>query len=105
VRTRRPLPRISTASSRRSDVDLRKIFEKFGDIRDVYIPKDYYTKCVAAGAAAEERSCTCATGRANQPAFLARCRRPRGFAFIEFVDERDAGDAKAELDRMVLDGR
>jgi RNA recognition motif-containing protein len=52
-----------------------------------------------------ERSCTCATGRANQPAFLARCRRPRGFAFIEFVDERDAGDAKAELDRMVLDGR
>ena len=35
--------------------DLKKIFEKFGEIRDVYTPIDFYTK------------------------------RPRGFAFIEFV--------------------
>ena len=29
-----------------SDVDLRKIFERFGEIRDVYLPKDYYTRRV-----------------------------------------------------------
>lgn len=32
-------------------------------------------------------------------------KRPRGFAFIEFVDQRDAEDAKAELDGTTLDGR
>jgi RNA recognition motif-containing protein len=32
-------------------------------------------------------------------------KRPRGFAFIEFVDQRDAEDAKSELDGTTLDGR
>lgn len=32
-------------------------------------------------------------------------KRPRGFAFVEFVDQRDAEDAKAELDGTTLDGR
>jgi hypothetical protein len=27
--------------------DLRKEFEKFGEVRDVYIPKDFYTRCVS----------------------------------------------------------
>ena len=42
------------------DEDIRKAMEKFGEVRDVYIPLDFYTK------------------------------RPRGFAFIEFYDARDA---------------
>jgi hypothetical protein len=26
--------------------DIRKEFERYGDVRDVYIPKDFYTRCV-----------------------------------------------------------
>lgn len=40
--------------------DIRRLMEKYGEIRDVYIPTDYHT------------------------------RRPRGFAFVEFFDHRDA---------------
>lgn len=31
--------------------------------------------------------------------------RPRGFAFVEFYDRRDANDAMDHLDRYELDGR
>ena len=43
----------------RSD-DLRKLFEKYGEVRDIYIPLDYNSK------------------------------RPRGFAFVEFINPADA---------------
>jgi arginine/serine-rich splicing factor 2 len=36
------------------------VFSRYGEVRDVYIPEDYYTK------------------------------KPRGFAFVEFYDSRDA---------------
>ncbi|GIL51359.1 hypothetical protein Vafri_7360 [Volvox africanus] len=55
--------------------DLRAKFEKFGELRDVYIPRDYYTQ------------------------------RSRGFGFIEFRDARDADEAIYQTDRTVLDGR
>jgi len=58
-----------------SDADLRQLFERFGALRDVYTPKDFHTK------------------------------RPKGFAFIEYVDERDAEDARAQVDGSMLDGR
>ena len=43
----------------------------------------------------------------NRQQRLARgnCRKPKGFAFIEFVDERDAEDAKTQVDGSMLDGR
>ncbi|KAF7052021.1 hypothetical protein CFC21_060186 [Triticum aestivum] len=55
--------------------DLRVPFERFGPVRDVYLPKDYYT------------------------------REPRGFAFVEFVDPYDASDAQYHLNHTVFCGR
>ncbi|KAF4656221.1 splicing factor [Perkinsus olseni] len=53
---------------------LREAFEKYGEIRDVYIPLDYYS------------------------------RRPRGFGFVEFSDPRDADEAKAAMDGKRIGG-
>ncbi|XP_033633595.1 serine/arginine-rich splicing factor 10-like [Asterias rubens] len=55
--------------------DLRKIFGKYGEISDVYIPLDYYTK------------------------------EPRGFSYIQYEDERDAEDALYYSDGVRLLGR
>mmetsp|Transcript_17889 Transcript_17889/g.21888 ORF Transcript_17889/g.21888 Transcript_17889/m.21888 type:complete len:134 (-) Transcript_17889:1035-1436(-) len=55
--------------------DLRAEFEKYGAIRDVYIPLDYYS------------------------------REPKGFAFVEFLDRYDAEDAMREMDRREFRGR
>ena len=54
--------------------EVRRVFEKFGDVRDVYLPQDY------------------------------KSGRPRGFGFIEFYDERDADEAMHELDGADVDG-
>ncbi|XP_015916055.1 serine/arginine-rich splicing factor 10 [Parasteatoda tepidariorum] len=55
--------------------ELRRLFGKYGPITDVYIPLDYYN------------------------------RRPRGFAYVQFEDIRDAEEALNELDRMRFYGR
>ncbi|EEE56668.1 hypothetical protein OsJ_06104 [Oryza sativa Japonica Group] len=55
--------------------DLRVPFERFGPVRDVYLPKDYYTG------------------------------EPRGFAFVEFVDPYDASEAQYHMNRQVVFGR
>ena len=55
--------------------ELRSMFGKYGPISDVYVPVDYYT------------------------------RRPRGFAYIQFDDPRDAEDAVYNLDRTRFFGR
>lgn len=55
--------------------EIRRIFSRYGDVRDVYIPQDYYN------------------------------RKPRGFAFIEFFNRRDALEAMDRLDRYEVDGR
>ncbi|XP_062203990.1 serine/arginine-rich SC35-like splicing factor SCL30 [Phragmites australis] len=55
--------------------DLRVPFERFGPVRDVYIPKDYYSG------------------------------EPRGFAFVEFVDPYDASEAQYHMNRQVFSGR
>lgn len=57
------------------DDELRSLFSKYGPISDVYIPLDYYT------------------------------RRPRGFAYIQFLDPRDADDAMYYLDGTRFYGR
>ncbi|XP_030639242.1 serine/arginine-rich splicing factor 10 isoform X2 [Chanos chanos] len=55
--------------------DLRREFGRYGPIVDVYVPVDFYT------------------------------RRPRGFAYVQFEDVRDAEDALHNLDRKWVCGR
>ncbi|KDP44951.1 hypothetical protein JCGZ_01451 [Jatropha curcas] len=55
--------------------ELRVPFERFGVVRDVYIPKDYYTG------------------------------EPRGFAFVQFVDPYDAMEAQHRMNGQIFAGR
>ncbi|XVF75993.1 hypothetical protein PTKIN_Ptkin13bG0231900 [Pterospermum kingtungense] len=55
--------------------DLRGPFEQFGRLKDIYLPRDYYTG------------------------------EPRGFGFIQYLDPADAADAKYHMDGYVLLGR
>ncbi len=55
--------------------DLKKVFRAYGDVGDVYIPRD------------------------------ARTNQSRGFAFVRFYERRDAEDAMDRVDGSVLDGR
>ncbi|XP_027176034.1 serine/arginine-rich SC35-like splicing factor SCL33 [Coffea eugenioides] len=55
--------------------DLRGPFGEFGPLKDVYLPRDYYTG------------------------------EPRGFGFVQYVDPADAAEAKYQMDGQVLRGR
>lgn len=55
--------------------DLRRVFERCGEVGDIYIPRDRHT------------------------------RESRGFAFVRFYDKRDAEDALDAMDGRILDGR
>ncbi|TVU37719.1 hypothetical protein EJB05_11049 [Eragrostis curvula] len=55
--------------------DLRRPFGQFGRIKDIYLPRDYYTG------------------------------EPRGFGFVQFYNPEDAADAKYYLDGQVVLGR
>ncbi|XP_006356992.1 serine/arginine-rich SC35-like splicing factor SCL28 [Solanum tuberosum] len=55
--------------------DLRVPFERYGPIRDVYLPKNYHTG------------------------------EPRGFGFVKFRYAEDAAEAKAHLNNTVIGGR
>ncbi|OXA60530.1 serine/arginine-rich splicing factor 2 isoform X1 [Folsomia candida] len=67
--------KVDNLTYRTTPDDLRRVFEKYGDVGDVYIPRDRWT------------------------------RESRGFAFVRFYDRRDAEDAMETLDGRVLDGR
>ncbi|OEL17213.1 Serine/arginine-rich SC35-like splicing factor SCL30 [Dichanthelium oligosanthes] len=55
--------------------ELRVPFERFGPVRDVYLPRDYHTG------------------------------EPRGFGFVEFVDAYDASEAQYHMNRSMFSGR
>ncbi|WCJ28832.1 Serine/arginine-rich SC35-like splicing factor SCL30A [Euphorbia peplus] len=55
--------------------DLRRPFEQFGALKDIYLPRDYYTG------------------------------EPRGFGFVQYSDPHDAAEAKHHMDGRVLLGR
>ncbi|CAH1723827.1 unnamed protein product [Aphis gossypii] len=79
----RPPPRIEGMVSLKVDnltyrttpEDLRRVFERCGEVGDIYIPRDRFT------------------------------RESRGFAFVRFYDKRDAEDALDAMDGRMLDGR
>ncbi|XP_057961383.1 serine/arginine-rich SC35-like splicing factor SCL28 [Malania oleifera] len=55
--------------------DLRIPFERFGPVKDVYLPKNYYTG------------------------------EPRGFGFVKFRNGEDAAEAKYHLNHTIICGR
>eukprot|EP00090_Calanus_glacialis_P026555 TRINITY_DN41782_c0_g1_i1.p1 TRINITY_DN41782_c0_g1~~TRINITY_DN41782_c0_g1_i1.p1 ORF type:complete len:188 (-),score=40.53 TRINITY_DN41782_c0_g1_i1:723-1286(-) len=67
--------KVDGVSSRTTIGDLEYLFEKYGRIGDIYIPKEKYSK------------------------------ENRGFAFVRFLDKRDAEDAMDSLDGRMYDGR
>ncbi|CAH1179006.1 unnamed protein product [Phaedon cochleariae] len=79
----RPPPRIEGMVSLKVDnltyrttvEDLRRAFERCGEVGDIYIPRDRFT------------------------------RESRGFAFVRFYDKRDAEDALDAMDGRMMDGR
>ena len=54
--------------------EIRRVFSKLGEIKDVYLPRDYYTH------------------------------KPRGFGFVEFTNEKDAKRALEEMHGSELNG-
>ena len=55
--------------------DLKRPFGQFGQLKDVYLPKDYYSG------------------------------EPRGFGFVQYMDPADADEAKYHMDGTMLLGR
>lgn len=55
--------------------DLRIPFERFGAVKDVYLPKNYYTG------------------------------EPRGFGFVKYRNHDDAAEAKRHMNHQVIGGR
>ncbi|PSR95364.1 Serine/arginine-rich SC35-like splicing factor SCL30A [Actinidia chinensis var. chinensis] len=55
--------------------ELRRPFGQFGALKDIYLPRDYYTG------------------------------EPRGFGFIQYIDPSDAAEAKYHMDGQILLGR
>eukprot|EP00035_Acanthoeca_spectabilis_P007857 m.144916 g.144916 ORF g.144916 m.144916 type:complete len:190 (+) comp14110_c0_seq2:1254-1823(+) len=58
-----------------TDVELREIYSKYGEIGDIYIPRNRATN------------------------------ESKGFAFVRFMDKKDAEDAMAALNGEMHDGR
>jgi len=67
--------KVDNLTYRTSPETLKRAFQKFGDVGDVYIPRDRYS------------------------------RESRGFAFVRFYDKHDAEDAMDSMDGKELDGR
>merc|ERR1719347_1391491 len=67
--------RVDNLTYRTNEKDLEHLFEKYGKIGDIYISRCPYTE------------------------------ESRGFAYVRFLDRRDAEDAMDSLDGRTYDGR
>ena len=98
--------------------DIKYQAEKFGTVRDVYLPKvnACNIKCMqdeVGRQSHDSRSCL-GYGRVRVGRRLSSLSvlwqdyytgEMRGIGFVEFADERTAEDAQRGLDRMFLEGR
>ncbi|XP_078347070.1 uncharacterized protein LOC144632322 [Oculina patagonica] len=67
--------KVDNLTYRTTAKDLTHVFSKYGDLGDVYIPRDRYKQ------------------------------ESRGFAFVRFYEKRDAEDAMDSLHGTIIDGR
>ncbi|KAL3995115.1 RNA recognition motif family protein [Acanthocheilonema viteae] len=67
--------KIDNISYQTAPQDLRRLFEKYGEIGDIHIPRDRYTK------------------------------QSKGFGFVRFYSRRDAEYAMDRMDGRWVDGR
>lgn len=67
--------KVDNLTYRTTPEDLKRAFERYGDVGDVYIPRDRFN------------------------------RESRGFAFVRFYSKRDAEDAMDSMDGAMMDGR
>eukprot|EP00731_Ephydatia_muelleri_P010624 Em0005g1210a len=67
--------KVDNLSYKITSEDLKPLFEKYGDVGDIYIPRDRFTK------------------------------KSRGFSFVRFYDKRDAEEAMDRMNGYMLDGR
>ena len=67
--------KVDNLTYRTTPESLKQVFEKYGEVGDVYIPKDRFSQ------------------------------DSRGFGFVRFYDQRDADDAIDAMDKAMLDGR
>ena len=67
--------KVDNLTYRTTPDDLRRAFDKYGDVGDIYIPRDRFTG------------------------------ESRGFAFVRYADKRDAEDALDAMDGAIMDGR
>ncbi|KAL2228303.1 UNVERIFIED_CONTAM: Serine/arginine-rich SC35-like splicing factor SCL30A [Sesamum indicum] len=77
--------------------DLRGPFGEFGPLKDIYLPRDYYTG-----------ELTCFLVQIRVAVKMTSCEaalEPRGFGFVQYVDPDDAAEAKYQMDGQVLLGR
>lgn len=67
--------KVDNVPHRATAEEVREVFCRFGDVGDVYIPRDHYTQ------------------------------DSRGFAFVRFLEKRDAEDAAEEMNNYNFQGR
>lgn len=67
--------KVDNLTYRTNPDELKRTFERFGEVGDVYIPRDRFN------------------------------RESRGFAFVRFYEKRDAEDAMEKMDGASFDGR
>ncbi|KAF2548353.1 hypothetical protein F2Q70_00023583 [Brassica cretica] len=88
--------------------DLRRPFGRFGRLKDIYIPRNYYTGLVCLIGSVEDEEIEFHFEDVLvkvEVSTVASKREPRGFGFVQYYDPDDAADAKYHLDGYVLLGR
>ncbi|KAI3993943.1 hypothetical protein MKX01_002956, partial [Papaver californicum] len=78
--------------------DLRRPFGQFGPLKDIYLPRDYYTGVMKRSILKNFKSFlysdTCKVSR-----------DPCGFGFVQYIDPADAAEAKYQMDGQILHRR